>query len=335
MTDVVFNSQNREQILQALVERMTAVMPVSGTVSLCGDHLQLHRFDQEKPCESTSIYKPLLSFMIRGTKRLRAGDSNIVYNPGELFINGVDIPAQFLVSGVSTAAPGFAVSILLDPSIIKDVMTQLPLLDQQELMNSAQSAHYDTATTDELVTLLRLVELYSKGVNYDFPYQLLLKELYYYVLSAKHGMSLRKLFTAGAQDFKIAKSVQYLREHYREDVDIEKLASLVFMAVPTFYKHFKQVTSLSPLQYIKRLRLYEAKRLMISENMTAAAAGYDVGYSSEQHFSRDYKKLFGRPPLQDVKESSFVDSANPFTDVPVVLNPDELTAASGMDAIAL
>lgn len=85
---------------------------------------------------------------------------------------------------------------------------------------------------------------------------------------------------------------------------------MVFMAVPTFYRHFKEATSLSPLQYLKRLRLMEAKRLMLSESLSASAAGYEVGYISEQHFSRDYKKFFGRPPMQDVAQSIAVNSAN-------------------------
>ena len=85
---------------------------------------------------------------------------------------------------------------------------------------------------------------------------------------------------------------------------------MVYMAVPTFYRHFKEATSLSPLQYLKRLRLLEAKRLMISESMSASAAGYEVGYISEQHFSRDYKKFFGRPPMQDVSQSISINASN-------------------------
>ena len=109
------------------------------------------------------------------------------------------------------------------------------------------------------------------------------------------------LISHGAPECKIAQAISCLRANLRSDVTMESLAAKVYMAVPTFYKHFKQATSLSPLQYLKRLRLYEARRLMLTESLTAAAASYEVGYMSEQHFSRDYNKLFGRPPLQDIK----------------------------------
>ena len=258
----------------------------------------------------------MITFMINGQKTSAIGDSQFIYNAGDIFISGVDIPAQFMVKDVSHEQPGFSVSIYIDPAMLQEIMSQLPPLNQQELLNSEFSANSDRATAAEILTLSRIVDLYINGVNYDFPYSLLLKELYFYVLTAKHGMSLRKIFTNGAQDYKIAKAIHYLRENFRDDVAIENLAGMVYMAVPTFYKHFKQVTAMSPLQYLKRLRLYEAKRLMISNSLTAAAAGYEVGYSSEQHFSRDYKKLFGRPPLQDIKESTFVPYHNPFTDAP-------------------
>lgn len=311
-----FDNSDVNKLLAALRTNLCRAMPQEMKVELCGGHILIFRFEHEHKCSNASIYKPMITFMISGQKNSAIGDSLFTYNPGDIFISGVDIPAQFMVKNVSHEQPGFSVSIFIDPAMLQEIMSQLPPLNQQELLNSEFSAHSDTATAAEILTLSRIVDLYTNGVNYDFPYSLLLKELYFYVLTAKHGMSLRKIFTNGAQDYKIAKAIHYLRENFRDDVAIENLAGMVYMAVPTFYKHFKQVTAMSPLQYLKRLRLYEAKRLMISNSLTAAAAGYEVGYSSEQHFSRDYKKLFGRPPLQDIKESTFVPYHNPFTDAP-------------------
>lgn len=168
----------------------------------------------------------------------------------------------------------------------------------QNQCSGNQNCH---ATQAELMTLERMVDLHLQGIDYDLPFLLLLKELYFFVLLAPHGHILRQLFSHGAPEYKIAQAISFLRANLRSDVTMESLAAKVYMAVPTFYKHFKQITSLSPLQYLKRLLLYEARRLMLTESLTAAAASYEVGYMSEQHFSRDYKKFFGRPPLQDLK----------------------------------
>ncbi len=333
-SDSVFTTEDTDLLLDGLAERLAVAIPQVQTVKLCGDHITIYRYETQHICSCASIYKPMLTFIIRGQKDSLLGTKSFTYRPGDIFITGVDMPAQFKVSQVSHEEPGFSVAVQIDPMMMQEVMTQLPPLDQQELLSSEFSANSDQASTAELVTLCRIVDLYTQGITYDFPYQLLLKELLFYVLTAKHGMSLRRLFTAGAQDYKIAKAIHYLRENFRKDVPIESLAEMVYMAVPTFYKHFKQVTSLSPLQYLKRLRLYEAKRLMISQSLSAAAAGYEVGYASEQHFSRDYKKLFGRPPLQDIKESSFTTYHNPFTDVPVNMEAgfERVTATGSLPA---
>lgn len=315
-----FDQDDCCKLLSAVKDNLQRVLTYEQRVELCSGHIAFYRFEHEHTCSSASIYKPMMTFMINGEKRSYLENSEFVYTLGDVFITGVDLPAQFMVKNVSPQNPGFSCTIYVDPAIVQEIMSQLPPLDQEELLSSELGANSDCATPSELMTISRIADLYMNGVTYDYPYTLLLKELYFYVLTAKHGMSLRKLFTSGAQDYKIARVVHYLRENFREDVPIKDLAEMVYMAVPTFYKHFRNVTSMSPLQYIKRLRLYEAKRLMISNSLSASAAGYEVGYSSEQHFSRDYKKLFGRPPLQDIKESSFVQYHNPFTDIAAPTN---------------
>lgn len=319
-----FDQDDCCKLLSSVKDNLQRIVTQEQKIELCSGHIALYRFEHEHTCNGASIYKPMITFMISGQKHCYIDDQELVYKAGDVFINSVDMPVQFRVQDVSPQRPGFSFTIFVDPALMQEILSQLPPLDQQELINSEFGTNSDAATTNELLTISRIADLYLRGVTYDYPYTLLVKELYYYVLTAKHGMSLRKLFTTGAQDYKIARAVHYLRENFREDVPIEQLADMVYMAVPTFYKHFKQVTSLSPLQYIKRLRLYEAKRLMLTNSLSASAAGYEVGYSSEQHFSRDYKKLFGRPPLQDIKESTFVQYHNPFTDLASDTQPGQI-----------
>ena len=213
-----FDNSDVDKLLAALRTNLCRAMPQEMKVELCGGHITVYRFEHEHNCSNASIYKPMITFMISGQKNSAIGDSLFSYNPGDIFISGVDIPAQFMVKNVSHEQPGFSVSIFIDPAMLQEIMSQLPPLNQQELLNSEFSAHSDRATSAEILTLSRIVDLYTNGVNYDFPYSLLLKELYFYVLTAKHGMSLRKIFTNGAQDYKIAKAIHYLRENFRDDV---------------------------------------------------------------------------------------------------------------------
>lgn len=237
---------DNENLLASIKAGLTQALPHEQKVSLCAEHITLGRFEHEHTCTNASIYKPMITFMINGHKQAWVGDKFLNYEPGDIFITGIEIPVQLMAKGASEQNPGLAVSVCIDPSILQEVMSQLPPLDQQELLQCEFSANSDLATTAELLTINRIVDLYTQGITYDFPYTLLVRELYFYVLTSQHGISLRKLFTNGAHDYKIAKVINYLRKHFRQDVAIDGLAQMVYMAVPTFYKHFKQVTSMSP-----------------------------------------------------------------------------------------
>lgn len=303
MSELTKFMQSKAEILLGIRNNLLQVLPQAGTLDITGQ-ISFHRFYQGNGCSGSCLYRPMLSFMIQGDKEAEIGDMVIPYSAGDVFITGLELPAKYRVLNQSDDEPGLSVSLRLEPTLIQEVVQQLQPLEQQQLIDCDMCALSSQANFDELMTVYRLTDMYVRGIHGDYPYSLLLKELYYYVLTAQHGLSLRKLFTSGAHDFKIAKAINFLKDNYRDEIAIESLADMVYMAVPTFYKHFKEATSLSPLQYVKRLRLHEAKRLMLDENFSAAAAGYEVGYVSEQHFSRDYKKLFGRPPLQDIKDSS-------------------------------
>lgn len=118
------------------------------------------------------------------------------------------------------------------------------------------------------------------------------------MLTSPLGDILRSVNTKGSRNNQIADAIAWLKENYRQPLKIEELAHKFNMAESSFYRHFSKVTSLSPLQYQKRLRLYEAQRLMLSENLDAANAAYEVGYESASQFNREYKRMFGMPPKQ-------------------------------------
>ena len=305
----------RESVQRALCSKLPLVLERSGSdqVSWCSGQIEVMRVTLS-PESSAKIAKRKLSVVLVLSAASPLSAESV--SP-DFFIVGASSSSMTkelrrALSHASATHPCYMLTVSLNPELLQEVLSQVPhevekaanmpvdstVTAVQNQGSENQDCH---ATQAELMTLERMVDLHLQGIDYVLPFLLLLKELYFFVLVAPHGNILRQLFSHGAPEYKIAQAISFLRANLRSDVTMESLAAKVYMAVPTFYKHFKQITSLSPLQYLKRLRLYEARRLMLTESLTAAAASYEVGYMSEQHFSRDYKKFFGRPPLQDLK----------------------------------
>lgn len=158
------------------------------------------------------------------------------------------------------------------------------------------------AETDEalLDAFYRLISLLDRPERQKIMAPMIIKEIHYLLLTSPLGDILRSVNTKGSRNNQIADAIAWLKENYRQPLKIEELAHKFNMAESSFYRHFSKVTSLSPLQYQKRLRLYEAQRLMLSENLDAANAAYEVGYESASQFNREYKRMFGMPPKTNV-----------------------------------
>lgn len=305
----------RESVQRALCSKLPLVLERSGSdqVSWCSGQIEVMRVTAS-PESSAKIAKRKLSVsLVLSSEPMSSAES---ISP-DFFIVGASSSSMAkelrrALSQASATHPCYMLTVSLNPELLQEVISHVPHEVEKAAnmpvdssvtgdQNQCSGNQNCRATQAELMTLERMVDLHLQSIDYDLPFLLLLKELYFFVLVAPHGHILRQLFSHGAPEYKIAQAISFLRANLRSDFTMESLAAKVYMAVPTFYKHFKQITSLSPLQYLKRLRLYEARRLMLTESLTAAAASYEVGYMSEQHFSRDYKKLFGRPPLQDLK----------------------------------
>ena len=305
----------RESVQRALCSKLPLVLERSGSdqVSWCSGQIEVMRVTASPESSAKIAKRKLYVVLVLSSASPLSAES---MSP-DFFIVGASSSSMAkelrrALSQASATHPCYMLTVSLNPELLQEVVSQVPHEVEKAAnmpvdssvtgdQNQCSGNQNCRATQAELMTLERMVDLHLQGIDYDLPFLLLLKELYFFVLVAPHGHILRQLFSHGAPEYKIAQAISFLRANLRSDVTMESLAAKVYMAVPTFYKHFKQITSLSPLQYLKRLRLYEARRLMLTESLTAAAASYEVGYMSEQHFSRDYKKFFGRPPLQDLK----------------------------------
>lgn len=280
----------REKLLQWLPEPSRRETPVPG--------LALTRYDEQTPA-MRCFYTPMVALVVQGFKRSMIGDHEANYGKNHCVVVGVDMPGVFHVTEASSQAPFLSLSVRLDRRIISRLIAEAPAIVTE---NAAppRPIVVSEASEELLDAFRRLVNLLDTPSHIAVLAPLILREIHFYLLSGSQGGCLRLFNTQGTQANTIARAVSWLRENYALPLRMEELARRVNMAPSTFNRHFRQVTSLSPLQFQKRLRLYEAERLMLQEGKDAGTAALMVGYESASQFNREYKRQFGAPPRRDV-----------------------------------
>ena len=260
--------------------------------------LALTRYNEDTKA-SRCFYTPMVALVVQGYKHSIIGDHQANYGKNQCVVVGVDMPGVFHVTGASEEVPFLSLSVRLDRRIISQQIAELPtiLIENTEPLNPVVVSD---VSKDLLDAFIRLVELLDTPSRIPILSPLILREIHFYLLSGNQGGCLRLFNTSGTQASQIAQAVAWLREHYTTPLRMEELARQVNMAPATFNRHFKEITSLSPLQFQKRLRLYEAERLMLIEGKDAGTAALSVGYESVSQFTREYKRQFGEPPHRDV-----------------------------------
>ena len=249
-------------------------------------------------CQSASaqphFYQPIIVLILQGAKTVVIGQDTYTYPEKTAFLCSVDMPVASYIAQASVDKPYLALALSLDFNYLAEFLGSMPQY-KEEIHSFVQSYPLDP---DLLDTFLRLVKLTK---NYDPTLtNLVLKELYYLLLKSPFGPTLSALIKLGSQENQIAQAINWLKENFTQAISIEELAKLSHMAPSTFHKHFKILTGVSPLQYIKRLRLNEAHRLLVLDgNLTQAAK--QVGYDSLSQFIREYKRLYGNPPKRNLK----------------------------------
>ena len=249
-----------------------------------------------------SLYTPCIGVMLQGRKKSLIGTEEYVYGEGQCLVIGVDVPSSFHVVDGTPDAPFLCLSLEVDrfqlARLALEVPPSAPAPDPSR--ESLRGVSVDRVDLSVLDAFLRLAELLDRPEQIPVLAPMIVREIYYRMLTGPQGDFLRRFHTLGSQSMQIAQAVTWLRDNYRSPLQVEALARRVNMAPSTFHRHFKEVTSLSPLQFHKRLRLFEAQRLMLSERIDAASAGLAVGYESPTQFNREYKRLFGEPPHRNI-----------------------------------
>jgi transcriptional regulator GlxA family with amidase domain len=196
--------------------------------------------------------------------------------------------------------PYLALRLVLDPAVVTSTMVESGLVHRQNNC-SVKAIAVSSLDADLLNACLRLVRLLDFSEQYRVLGPLIVREIVYRLLTGEQGHRMRHLAMIGGHAHRMVRAVTRLRQDFAKPLRVENVAREIGMSVSGFHAHFKALTAMSPLQFQKQLRLQEARRLMLVESLDASEAGFQVGYEDASHFSREYKRHFGDPPIHDVQ----------------------------------
>lgn len=260
--------------------------------------LGLYRRDEPAPPE-TCMVPPSIVFIAQGAKEMLVGGESYPYSPWRFLLTSVDLPANSAVIEASPEKPCLGFTYKLDLRVLTELVAQGGLPPMRERA-ATKSVGIGTVTESLLDPFERLLGLLEEPDAIPVLSPLLHREIHYRLLLSDQTAMLRQIAAIDSQGHRVAKAIDWLKLHYSTSFRVEELAARVQMSSPTFHHHFRHLTSMSPLQYQKWLRLSEAKRLMLNEHLDAASAAFQVGYESPSQFSREYARLFGSPPKRDI-----------------------------------
>ena len=249
-----------------------------------------------------AIYKPVVCLILQGAKQVAAGGEMREYSAGQSLIVGVDRPVVAHIVRATRNEPYLALALELDMGVMREVMGEIAATPEPATRRDPALFVDDT---DEVVVdcAARLVRLLDRPEAAPVLRPSIVKEMHYWLLAGRHGDAMRRLAHPDSHAQRVARAVAVLRAEFARPVPIGRLAAEAGMSPSSLHQHFKAVTSVSPLQFQKQLRLLEARRLMLRDGLGASRAAFEVGYESASQFTREYARMFGAPPRRDVSES--------------------------------
>lgn len=285
---------NREE----LTEQITQAICQDGTIEpLKGLHF--NRASSPSEC-LYSVSTPAFCMIAQGSKEVLLGDNRYQYDPMHYLLATVELPIISQILEASQEKPYLSLRLDLDPALVGSVMVEAGYPSAQR-GTSVKAINVSPLDAELLDAVVRLVRLLDSPVEAPVLAPLIKREIIYRLLMGEQGNRLCQIAVLGGYTHHIARAVDRLRKDFNQPLRIEDIARELGMSVSGFHHHFKSVTAMSPLQFQKQLRLQEARRLMLGQNLDATSAAYRVGYDDASHFNREYKRLFGAPPMRDVE----------------------------------
>ncbi|MCK9876866.1 AraC family transcriptional regulator [Frankia sp. Ag45/Mut15] len=251
-----------------------------------------------------SVAEPLLVVMAQGGKRLMLGDEVHEYRTGQCLVVSADVPVAGHFLDASAGTPALALGVVLRPAVLAPLLLHAPGAERVTATTSPAAAPVSAlatseASTDLLDAAVRLLRLLDHPADAPVLAPLLEREIHWRLLTGPHGPTIRQVSLADSVLAQVSRAIRWIRAHYAEPLRIADLARLAGMSPSAFHRRFRAVTALSPLQFQKRLRLQQARTLLLTAAGDVAAVGHQVGYDSPTQFNREYRRLFGAPPGRD------------------------------------
>lgn len=248
-----------------------------------------------------SMYRPSLCVVFKGAKEIMFGETTLHYAEMECLVVNVEIPASGRMVGASPETPYIGTTIEFDTAILREVLQHLPAPPMP--IGSATPSLFVGRVDEPLADCLtRLVRLMATPAAVPVLFPAIMREIHYWLLTGPHGGEIAKLAIPDTHAERVARTIHHVRDNFAKPLRVEQLAEMAHMSPSSFHHHFKTMTSLTPVQYQKQLRLVEARRLMLSEDANVSEAAYHVGYESASQFSREYTRSFGIAPKRDIMQ---------------------------------
>lgn len=285
MTQTLLDAVSRYADAHANVDGV-AVTPISG--------LTLIR--ATRPSElQYAISKPLVALVVQGRKRVKMGSNVFDFGIGDSLLIAADVPTVSQITDARVGCPYYSLVLDLDPALLAELSLEM------KLAPTSETSPISTEPTDAEVAdaAQRLMHLLERPASIPVLGSQLVREMHYWLLTGQHGSAIGRLGWSNGIVQRIAKAVALLRREFAKPLPVDQLAAVAGMSPSSFHQHFREVTSLSPLQFQKQLRLIEARRRMIADGVSASTAAFDVGYESVPQFTREYRRMFGMPPVRD------------------------------------
>jgi AraC-like DNA-binding protein len=251
-----------------------------------------------------AVYEPSLSVFAQGKKCVNLGGKAYLCDGSRFLLSSIDVPVESQIVEASEEVPLLSIFLRLDMQAVREILSSEEPPEADFPLRGAALSVGET-TPGLLDACLRLIALLDTPKDIPFLSHLIQREIIYRLLRTPQGERLRAIATTGDLSNRTAKAIAWLKTNYTKPLRMEELADVARMGVSTLHHQFRALTAMSPLQYQKQLRLQSARQRMLMDGIDATSAAFEVGYESVSQFNREYSRLFGQPPMRDVKTMRF------------------------------
>lgn len=296
---MIFNSKAPKSVLNHLLDLISQFSFTHGTFETNIPFLSLLREVKPTVVEH-GFLNPSICIVIQGNKKLNIGEKSIELGAGNYIASSIDMPINGQVSKASHETPYTAIKIAFTSEEIASVVLEANIKPREE-NQLREGAFVGKIGLEVLLVLERLLNLSPDSQAAAFLAPAMKQEIIYRLLTGEDGGMFYNNMLLHHEASGISKAIHYVKANFERSLTVDQIARVGNMSVSTLHHKFKAVTTLSPIQYQKQLRLQEARRILLSGGVDVTRAAFQVGYESLTQFNREYKRLFGLPPLKDIR----------------------------------